>query len=67
LDKNPNCNPSERFKALGGVFGGLFALKSADGVNWRLLSEKPVILKGPYDGPNPVFWDSLRSSIYHPG
>ena len=59
LDKNPNCNPSERFKALGGVFGGLFALKSADGVNWRLLSEKPVILKGPYDGPNPVFWDSL--------
>ena len=60
LDKNPDCKPSEKFKALGGVFGGLFALKSADGVHWTLLSEKPVILEGPYDGQNTVFWDSLR-------
>ena len=60
LDKNPDCKPSEKFKALGGIFYGLWALKSADGVNWTLLSEKPVILKGPYDSNNVVFWDSLR-------
>ena len=59
-DANPDCKPDERYKALGSVKGGLVAFKSADGVRWSLISEKPVITKGAFDSQNLAFWDTLR-------
>ncbi|MBN2291618.1 MAG: hypothetical protein JXM70_04285 [Pirellulales bacterium] len=67
LDKNPDCKPSEKYKALGGCGGGLYALKSPNGVNWSFMSEKPVVTKGAFDSQNLAFWDSLRNCYmeYH--
>ena len=59
-DANPDCKPDERYKALGSIKGGLVAFKSADGVKWSLISDKPVITKGAFDSQNLAFWDTLR-------
>ena len=59
-DANPDCKPDERYKALGSIKGGLVSFKSADGVHWSLISEKPVITKGAFDSQNLAFWDTLR-------
>jgi hypothetical protein len=59
-DANPDCKPDEQYKALGSVKGGLVAFKSADGIHWSLISEKPVITKGAFDSQNLAFWDTLR-------
>lgn len=70
LDKNPDCKSSEKFKALGGgSSSGLFAFKSADGVRWSLMSEKPVVTQGAFDSQNLAFWDSLRKCyvVYNRG
>jgi hypothetical protein len=69
LDTNPDCKPSEKFKALGGWIHGLFALKSADGLHWTLLSDKPVIPRGTFDTQNLAFWDPTRKcyALYHRG
>ncbi|MFQ5734398.1 MAG: hypothetical protein ACE5KM_20865 [Planctomycetaceae bacterium] len=58
-DENPDCPASQRYKALGGIRseGGLFAFKSADGVHWSLMSDKPVITNGAFDSQNLAFWD----------
>ncbi|MCX7426345.1 MAG: hypothetical protein NTW96_12075 [Planctomycetia bacterium] len=67
LDANPNCKPDEKFKGLGGTGGGLFAYKSADGIHWSLLTEKPVVTEGAFDSQNLAFWDPNRGSYveYH--
>ena len=59
-DENPDCPSAERYKALGGIKseGGLFAFKSADGVHWSLMSDKPVITNGAFDSQNLAFWDT---------
>lgn len=46
LDRNPDCKPEERFKAVSGVreTNGLFAFYSADGIHWK-----------HYDENNPIF------------
>ena len=61
-DSNPNCKPDERYKALAGIKreSGLFALKSADGIHWSLMRDKPVITKGAFDSQNLAFWDATR-------
>jgi len=61
-DANPDCRPSERYKALGGSrhAGGLFAFKSSDGIHWGFLRKTPVITDGAFDSQNLAFWDSLR-------
>jgi hypothetical protein len=56
-DSNPHCSPDARYKALTAVKGGLLPLKSADGIHWQLMSEKPVITKGAFDSQNLAFWD----------
>ena len=61
-DANPNCAPSERFKAVGGLSGeggGLFALASEDGINWRPLCKEPILTKGAFDSQNVAFYDSV--------
>jgi hypothetical protein len=68
-DANPACPPSERYKAVGyanpmrpGEPKALFACKSADGIHWARLGEKPVFtnreVKGlAFDSENNAFWD----------
>ncbi len=60
IDTNPNCKPDERYKAVGGVKGGLVTFKSTDAIHWQYLSKEPVITKGYFDSLNTAFWDSTR-------
>ena len=59
IDENPACPLDEKFKAVGGLLsiGGLFAFKSADGIVWERMSEKPVITSGQFDSMNTAFYD----------
>jgi len=59
-DQNPACKPDEQYKAVGAGVGGLFAFKSADGIHWSYLSDKPVITNGKFDSQNNAFWDPIR-------
>jgi len=63
LDANPAAPPSERFKALGGVDGKLFAFVSEDGYRWRKLTDRPVLTEGAFDSLNVAFWDS-KARLY---
>jgi hypothetical protein len=62
LDTRPDADPSERYKALGGDLktGGLYALKSADGIHWSKMQEKPVITDGVFDSQNVAFWSEAE-------
>jgi hypothetical protein len=72
-DTNPNCAPDARYKAVGGgptkPGTRLFAFKSADGIHWSLMSDKPVVSDGAFDSQNLAFWDSVRGEYreYHRG
>ena len=57
-DLRPGVPPEERYKALAG--GPLVALRSADGIRWEKMQEKPVISDGAFDSQNVAFWDSAR-------
>jgi hypothetical protein len=59
-DSNPACKPDERYKAVVNIHSSLHALKSADGLHWSQMSDKPVITKGAFDSQNLAFWDSIR-------
>lgn len=70
IDTRPGVAPSERYKALGGLFdmpghrssGGLLAFVSADGIHWKKLQEKAVITGEHYPvrytdtSQTPAFW-----------
>ncbi len=60
-DPRPDIPADERYKALAYGEGekGLFAYASADGVNWRLLVDGPVITDGAFDSQNLAFWDEI--------
>ena len=60
LDLNPNCAPDAFYKALGwkGPHKGLYAFKSTNGIDWKLLAPDPVITDGAFDSMNLAFWDS---------
>lgn len=59
-DTNPDCQPDERYKAIGGTVTskGLLTFKSADGVHWSKKSDGPVVTKGAFDSHNTCFWDA---------
>ncbi len=71
-DANPNCEPDERYKALGGVRAagtnwqgenvelGLYAFASPDGIRWHKMAKRPVMTKGNFDSLNLAFWDATR-------
>src|SRR5687768_14125606 len=63
-DSNPHCPPDELYKSMVAGPGGLFALKSADGIHWSYLSEQPVITRGKFDTQNNAFWDPLRKMYW---
>src|SRR5690606_27927693 len=59
-DENPDCAADAKYKALASAGGGLKAFKSADGIHWSLMSDKPVITKGAFDSQNLAFWHPLE-------
>ncbi len=63
-DPNPDCPPGERYKAVGAGTGGLLAYKSADGIHWSRLGDKPIITKGAFDTQNNAFWDPVRKQYW---
>jgi hypothetical protein len=66
MDHNPDVSPDARYKAIlisGPPKRGLAAFKSADGINWTLISDKPIITDGAFDSQNLAFWDS-HNKIY---
>lgn len=60
LDANPDAQPHQRFKALGGGPKGLVAFVSGDGLKWSPLQEAPVFTKGIFDSQNVSFWSSAE-------
>ena len=69
LDANPDCPPDEKYKIiiLGSKPHGLYALKSADGIHFSLMSTEPIITEGAFDSQNLAFWDTVRGEYreYH--
>jgi hypothetical protein len=63
-DANPRRRPGEEYKAVASGPGGLWAYKSADGLHWSALADKPVITKGAFDTQNNAFWDRLRQHYW---
>jgi hypothetical protein len=64
-DGNPDAAPDSRYKAVGAEHratrgAGLYAMQSADGIHWRVMSETPVIRSGTFDSQNLAFWDGHR-------
>jgi hypothetical protein len=66
-DENPAAPPDARYKAFIRIDvlrperhypTGLLALKSADGLHWVRMADKPVITFGAFDSQNLGFWDS---------
>lgn len=67
IDHAPGCPAEEKYKAVGHGQGGLYAFRSADGIHWERMSDKPVITNGAFDSHNVVFWDEERKQYreYH--
>lgn len=66
MDSNPEVSPDARYKAIlisGSPKRGLAAFKSADGINWTLISDEPIITDGAFDSQNLAFWDS-HNKVY---
>lgn len=60
-DANPDCPADARFKCvIVGKPHGLYLLKSADGLRFSILSDKPLITQGAFDSQNLAFWDPVR-------
>ncbi len=64
LDANPDCPPTERWKAVGGGWAhtekGLYLLTSPDGLRWSLSDANPLFSGYALDSHNTVQWDALR-------
>lgn len=63
-DPNPDRRPGEEYKAVSSGPGGLFALKSGDGLHWSRLVDRPIIVKGAFDTQNNAFWDPTRKHYW---
>jgi hypothetical protein len=63
-DPNPKCPPDELYKAVSSGKGGLWAYKSADGLHWSALGDKPIITKGAFDSQNNAFWDPVHQHYW---
>lgn len=61
-DDNPDAPPDARYKAIFPVSNpkGLLPFKSADGLRWQPMSDRPVITDGAFDSQNLAFWDPVR-------
>lgn len=58
IDTNPAAKPEAKYKAVGYAKPhGLYALQSADGLHWKVMSEQPTITSGKFDTQNIAFFD----------
>jgi hypothetical protein len=62
LDRNPAAKLEERYKALGGGAGRLFAYSSPDGIHWKKMQDAAVLTKGNFDSLNIAFWDEVKAN-----
>lgn len=60
IDTNPACPPEQRYKAFGFNWQKLYALYSADGIDWHMMDDKPLAFPGHFDSVNIAFWDHLE-------
>ena len=64
VDERPGVAPAERYKANAEGRGvGLMGYVSADGLNWRLVQEQPIVpaqLKNHFDSQNVIFWSEVE-------
>lgn len=69
LDANPDCPADAKYKAVVLGKGGLYVLKSGDGVHFAVMSTQPAVTEGAFDSQNLIFWDPLRAEYreYHRG
>ena len=65
-DTNPAALASERYKGVGGINRGLYALVSADGVHWKPKAEKPMILHSITHKPMINGFDSPQRHLLGP-
>ncbi|MEO7649803.1 MAG: hypothetical protein ABIZ80_05000 [Bryobacteraceae bacterium] len=57
-DTNPAAKSDAVYKAVGHAKpGGLYGLKSTDGIHWKLMQDAPILTKGKFDTQNLAFWD----------
>lgn len=62
LDRHPQVNPEQKYKALGGADkSGLIAYTSPDGIHWKKLQAEPVITRGIFDSQNVSFWSESEN------
>jgi hypothetical protein len=62
IDTRPGNDSSQRYKALGGIKGGLYAFASADGVHWKRMADTPVFRDGVFDSQNVSFWSEAEQA-----
>jgi len=60
IDRNPACDPAQRYKAVAGPWEKLYGLCSADGLHWRRIQKAPLEITGQFDSHNVAFWDELQ-------
>ena len=70
FDDNPDCPSDERYKIIGvgdRAGRGLYVMKSADGIHFSPLSDRPIVTEGAFDSQNIVFWDPIIKAYreYH--
>jgi len=64
IDKNPNANPAQKYKAFGGdAKSGLIPYASPDGIHWNRIRDDGVIKQGWFDSQNIAFW-SESEQVY---
>ena len=58
-DENPAAPPEARYKAfcLSVKPRGIAPFQSADGIHWKPMTDKPIIVDGAFDNQNVVFWN----------
>lgn len=61
-DENPDAKPDERYKALAGLGGQLYAFVSSDAIHWKKLLDAPVLTEGTFDSQNVAFWDQSQQT-----
>jgi hypothetical protein len=57
IDTRPGCPPDRRYKGLSSSWQKIYAMCSADGLRWRLMSEDTLAMDGTFDSINTAFWD----------
>ncbi len=70
-DDNPDCDPAQRYKALGGARGALLVVASPDGIHWSPIDRQKQRVVDPDPDPSPLHvitqgrFDSLNTAIWH--